>query len=124
MATNNVFECAKDTLKMVFIIRNDIKMSKGKMISLCAHGAIKAYIKAEEHCTDYLKRWIKTGQLKEAVRVEKESKLLDIIDSAKAVDINFCVIQDDETMKINTVLVLGPAPSYLFDSITKSLKSF
>ncbi|QGM48674.1 conserved hypothetical protein [Magpiepox virus] len=37
------------------------------------------------------------------------------MDSAKAVDINFCVIQDDETMKINTVLVLGPAPSYLFD---------
>ncbi|QZW33328.1 MPPV-050 conserved hypothetical protein [Magpiepox virus 2] len=35
------------------------------------------------------------------------------MDSAKAVDINFCVIQDDETMKINTVL--GPAPSYLFD---------
>ncbi|QZW33329.1 MPPV-051 conserved hypothetical protein [Magpiepox virus 2] len=26
MATNNVFECAKDTLKMVFIIRNDITM--------------------------------------------------------------------------------------------------
>ncbi|QGM48675.1 conserved hypothetical protein [Magpiepox virus] len=28
MATNNVFECAKDTLKMVFIIRNDITMKR------------------------------------------------------------------------------------------------
>ncbi|UOX38817.1 peptidyl-tRNA hydrolase [Finch poxvirus] len=123
MATNNVFECTKDALKMVFIIRNDIKMSKSKLISLCVHGAIKAYIKAEEHCTDYLKRWIKAGQLKETVRVEKESKLLDIIDSAKAVDINFYVVRDEETMKINTVLVLGPAPSYLFEPFTKSLKS-
>uniref|UniRef100_A0AAT9UQB0 peptidyl-tRNA hydrolase n=1 Tax=Apapanepox virus TaxID=3049969 RepID=A0AAT9UQB0_9POXV len=114
MATNNVFECTKDALKMVFIIRNDIKMSKSKLISLCVHGAIKAYIKAEEHCTDYLKRWIKAGQLKETVRVEKESKLLDI---------NFYVVRDEETMKINTVLVLGPAPSYLFEPFTKSLKS-
>ncbi|QRM15324.1 hypothetical protein [Mudlarkpox virus] len=122
MATNNVFECAKDAFKMVFVIREDIKMTKGQIISQCAHGAIKAYIKAQEHHADYLKRWIKSGQIKEAVGIDKESKMLDIIDDAKAIGVNFCVIQDEETKKINTVLVLGPAPNYFFESLTKSLK--
>ncbi|ARF02653.1 SWPV1-037 [Shearwaterpox virus] len=125
MISSNVFEdISKDNIKMIFIVREDIKMSKGEVASYCAHGAIKSYVKAQEYYTDYLKRWIKSGQVKEVLGVDKETKMLDIIDNSKAMDINYCIVRDRETRKVNTVLVLGPAPSYFFESLIKSLKPF
>ncbi|AID46548.1 hypothetical protein fep_034 [Pigeonpox virus] len=124
MTSNNVFDNSSytDMLKMVFVIREDLKMTKGEIITQCGHGAISAYERSKKYSPDYLKRWLKNGQVKEAVKVENENKMMDIRENATAIGVNYYIVQNDKRQKCNTVLVIGPAPNYMFESLTRSLK--
>lgn len=53
---------------MVLIIRNDLKMGKGKVAAQCAHGAVAAYKAALKH-PKLLSAWEKEGQKKITLKV-------------------------------------------------------
>ena len=48
---------ARGPTKMVLVVRQDLKMGKGKACAQCAHAAVAAYKKARSSCPEILRRW-------------------------------------------------------------------
>lgn len=57
-----------DYSKMVLVVRNDLKMGKGKVAAQCAHAAVAAYKQARKH-PGVLKAWENCGQTKITLKV-------------------------------------------------------
>ena len=56
--------------KMVLVVRNDLRMGKGKACAQCAHGATGMYHRLiEEKEYQLIENWLKSGQKKVVVKV-------------------------------------------------------
>lgn len=54
--------------KLVLVVRNDLKMGKGKIVAQCAHAAVAAYKTAKKY-PPIIKAWENSGQVKVTVKV-------------------------------------------------------
>ena len=63
-----------DELKMVLVVRNDLKMGKGKAAAQCSHATLGCYKKATKY-PRILRGWEYMGQAKVALKVETEAEL-------------------------------------------------
>lgn len=112
--------------KMVLVVRNDLRMGKGKIGAQCGHAAVGAYQNAMKRCPQYVRQWENNGCAKIAVRVESESELMEILKAARERNLNTCLIRDAGRTQIQpnskTVLAVGPAPCQLVDQVTGHLK--
>lgn len=119
-------ESCNDT-KMVLVVRNDLKMGKGKIAAQCAHGAVAAYKAALKH-PKLLKAWENEGQKKITLKVDSEAALKELAKHARSVGLLANVIQDAGRTQIaagsRTVCAIGPGPSKLIDDVTGHLKLF
>ena len=52
----------EEDLKLVLVVRQDLKMGKGKAAAQCSHATLAAYKRAKRKCPDRLKIWEATGQ--------------------------------------------------------------
>ncbi|PVD31332.1 hypothetical protein C0Q70_06744 [Pomacea canaliculata] len=133
--TKNVLEDVTETVKvmgdsrdrkMVLVVRNDLKMGKGKIAAQCAHAAVGAVEKASRKDPSNLRQWRLTGQQKVVVKVEDEASLLDLAEKAIASGLVTCLISDAGRTQIapgsKTVLGVGPGPCELVDQVTGHLK--
>jgi len=50
--------------KQVIVMRNDLKMSRGKIAAQAGHAAVSAAEEARKKCSDWWKAWIAEGQCK------------------------------------------------------------
>lgn len=111
---------------MVLVVRNDLKMGKGKIASQCSHGAVGAYQRAVTRTPRLLRAWENCGCAKIAVRVESEAELMAIKRAAEQKQLNTCLIRDAGRTQIEpnskTVLALGPASAKDIDVVTGHLK--
>jgi PTH2 family peptidyl-tRNA hydrolase len=59
---------------MILVVRNDLKMGKGKIGAQCGHAAVGAYEQAIKKIPSIVRKWSYSGSMKVAlkVRVEKE----------------------------------------------------
>jgi peptidyl-tRNA hydrolase len=57
-----------DYFKLVLVIRNELKMQKGKVAAQCAHAAVSAYKQAKKYPM-ILKLWENNGQTKITLKV-------------------------------------------------------
>ena len=64
--------------KMVLVVRNDLKMGKGKAAAQCSHAAVGAYKIAKKSSTSVLRAWEKCGQPKIVTKVDNEDELLKV----------------------------------------------
>jgi len=55
--------------KMILVVRNDLKMGKGKIAAQCCHAAVGAYEEARVKIPAILRKWEYTGAAKIAVKV-------------------------------------------------------
>lgn len=60
--------------KMVLVVRNDLKMGKGKIGAQCAHAAVGAYESATRKTPQIVRKWNNSGSMKIAVKVIKLHK--------------------------------------------------
>ncbi|EDW13666.1 probable peptidyl-tRNA hydrolase 2 [Drosophila mojavensis] len=115
-----------DNYKMVLVVRNDLKMGKGKIASQCSHGAVGAYQRAVTRTPRLLRAWENCGCAKIAVRVDSEAELMSIKRSAEQRHLNTCLIRDAGRTQIEpnskTVLAVGPAAAVEIDRVTGHLK--
>lgn len=113
-------------LKMVLVVRNDLKMTKGKIAAQACHGALGAYQMAVETCPEAVVRWERTGCAKVALRVEEEAGLLGVRAAARAARLPHYLVVDAGRTQIDpgskTVCAVGPAPIGAIDKITGHLK--
>jgi len=109
--------------KMVFVVRQDLKMGKGKIAAQCCHAAIGAYATADAAS---IRRWNTRGCAKVALKVKTEEGMLACARACRAAGLNHCVIKDAGRTQIapgsKTVLGIGPAPVSRINEVTGHLK--
>lgn len=113
---------------MILIVRNDLKMGKGKVAAQCSHAAVCAYRQLQRRNPELLKRWEYYGQPKVVVKVPDEDSMLELLHHAKEVDLPISLIQDAGRTQIapgsRTVLGVGPGPADVVDRVTGHLKLY
>lgn len=114
--------------KMVLVVRNDLKMGKGKVAAQCSHAAVSAYKQVQRRNPELLKQWEYCGQPKVVVKAPDGEALIDLLGHAKEAGLPVSLIQDAGRTQIapgsRTVLGIGPGPADLIDSVTGDLKLY
>lgn len=109
--------------KQVILIRNDLKLPKGKMAGQSAHAAVEAALKAD---STNLKQWRQTGAKKVVVKVDSEKELYKYIQMAKDQGLTTSIITDAGKTVIapgtTTCGCIGPNKEEDIDPICSELK--
>lgn len=109
--------------KQCIIIRDDLKLSKGKLAVQVAHAAVSASEWADRST---LEKWKDGGQKKVVLRVDTVRDLFELKETARRQDIPTALITDAGLTQVPpgtvTVLGIGPARADELDKITGSLK--
>jgi PTH2 family peptidyl-tRNA hydrolase len=120
--------------KQVIVVRKDLNMRKGKMISQGCHASVGAVLKCmnkvnkgDDSNFDALEEWLAGRFTKICVYVESEKELLDIYANAKDAALNVKLIKDAGLTEFNgvptlTCLAIGPDYPDKIDKITGHLK--
>lgn len=114
--------------KQVIVIRKDLNMRKGKMISQGAHASLKVILDNNHRLNDPpVKEWLEGTFTKICVFVNSEEELLDVYDKASVVSIPCSLIQDAGFTEFHgiptyTCCAIGPWTSEEIDTITGNLK--
>ncbi|KAL7714196.1 peptidyl-tRNA hydrolase [Entamoeba marina] len=112
--------------KLVMCVRNDLKMTKGKIAAQCGHAVLGCVLKSQQVCPKALKRYIDTLQVKVALKVDSLEQLNELHALAKEMNLVNELICDAGRTQIEpgsvTVLGIGPAPTSVINKITGKLK--
>jgi len=112
--------------KMVIVIRNDLKMGKGKIAAQACHAACGSVKKLIKYNPEVLRNWEMCGQPKIATKVNDEQSLIKLAEQASSLGLVNQVIRDAGRTQIApgslTALAVGPGPNHLIDEVTGSLK--
>jgi PTH2 family peptidyl-tRNA hydrolase len=112
-------------LKMVLVVRQDLKMRTGKIASQCAHAATGMYAELMQSDRYLLRRWEENGQPKIVVTCKNQQEMNKITEAAESVGLPTFVVADAGRTEVaagsRTVLAVGPGPKELVDSITGRL---
>ncbi|XP_072979911.1 uncharacterized protein [Typha angustifolia] len=73
-----------EDFKMVLVVRNDLKMGKGKIAAQCSHATLGLYKKLVHRAPKALSRWEMCGQVKVVLKIESEEELLVLQERAKS----------------------------------------
>lgn len=114
-----------EDFKMVLVVRNDLKMGKGKIAAQCSHATLGLYKKILNRAPKSLSRWEMCGQVKVVLKIESENDMLVLQERAKALNLPTHITIDAGRTQIapnsRTVMaILGPAE--LVDEVTGGLK--
>jgi PTH2 family peptidyl-tRNA hydrolase len=117
--------CDEDC-KLVILMRNDLKMTKGKIAAQAGHASVNCALSIKKKDSKMFDKWALNGQTKIVLRVDSEQELFDFKAIADAQNINNSLIRDAGRTQIEpgtyTCLGIGPAPSSVLDKITGELK--
>lgn len=109
--------------KQCILVRDDLKLPKGKMAVQVAHAALSAYEWAKPAVQE---EWKKQGQKKIVLKVDKVEDLFRFKEEARKMDIPTALIQDAGLTTVPpgtiTALGMGPARSDELDKIVGNLK--
>ena len=107
--------------KQVIVVRNDLKLSKGKLAAQASHASVSAMLKSK------LKDpWLREGQKKVVLKVASQEELFEIYEDAKSMGLPTALIRDMGLTEIppNTVtcIGIGPEKEEVLDRVTGHLK--
>ena len=128
-----------NVMKQALIIRKDLNMRKGKMVSQGAHASGAAYIKPEQITEDpttgelivrvdpRAKEWLLGSFTKIVLSVDSEAALDELYRKAREKGLLTALIEDNgdtefHGIKTKTALSIGPARASELDELTQELK--
>lgn len=82
------------THKMVFVVRTDLGMGKGKIAAQCSHAAVMCYQYATIHDPVNLELWDAVSRAKICLKTDGEDTLLDLYKKAKEKKLVAAYVQD------------------------------
>ena len=89
---------AKNNVKMVIVVRQDLGMGAGKVAAQCCHGAVDLYRTLSRQAdppSTVLEQWELNGETKVVVGCKNEEALIKLATAAEAVpDVTCSIIQD------------------------------
>jgi PTH2 family peptidyl-tRNA hydrolase len=110
-------------LKQVIVVRNDLKMPKGKLAAQVAHGSVEAVLNSD---TKLVNAWKHQGMKKSVLKVESLDELNNILIAAKNEGLKVGLINDAGRTCLpagtTTVLGIGPDTEERIDRVTAHLK--
>ncbi|CAD6261965.1 unnamed protein product [Miscanthus lutarioriparius] len=120
----NLAEIIED-FKMVLVVRNDLKMGKGKIAAQCSHATLGLFKKLQQRAPKSLRRWERCGQVKVVVKIESEEDMLVLQGRAKSLNLPTHITIDAGRTQIapnsrTVMVILGPAD--MVDDVTGGLK--
>ncbi len=109
--------------KQLILIRQDLKLPKGKAAAQAAHAAVEAVLRSEK---GVVKAWREEGMAKVALKVADERELLAWNQKAKEAGFVTAMITDAGRTVVapgtRTCLGVGPAKEELLDDLFGDLK--
>jgi PTH2 family peptidyl-tRNA hydrolase len=109
--------------KQVILVRNDLKMPKGKLAVQVAHASVDATFNSDR---DMVLKWQLEGMKKVALKVESMEEILKYKRLAESYKLKTALIKDAGKTFLNpgtiTCLAIGPDKEDKIDLITKDLK--
>lgn len=115
----------KDDYKMVIVVRDDLKLSPGKLAVQVAHAAVECSLLSKRKKPGWFRKWRDQGAKKVVVKVNDLDDLHKLKDEAEDLKLVAEIIKDAGLTEIppgtETVLGIGPAPSSVIDRITGDL---
>ncbi len=112
--------------KQCIVIREDLKLSPGKLAVQVAHAAVMAVERAEKMDRSAVSDWKSEGQRKVVLKVAGVPDLFRLREEADRAGIASAIVVDAGLTEIPagtiTALGLGPAQAKLMDKVTGKLK--
>jgi PTH2 family peptidyl-tRNA hydrolase len=109
--------------KQAILVRDDLKLPKGKMAAQTAHASVEAVFRADAHI---VKKWRLEGMGKIVLKVHDEKELYSFVQQAKGIGIPTSVITDAGHTVVEpgtvTCAAIGPDSSERVDLIVSKLK--
>ena len=110
-------------MKQVILIRQDLKLPKGKACAQVAHASVEAVLKAD---SQVVKTWRSEGMAKIVLKVKDEKELIQYFQNAKDEGLAVSLITDAGRTVVapgtKTCAGIGPPEDDQIDSITDELK--
>jgi len=110
-------------MKQVILVRQDLKLPKGKMAAQAAHASVEAAFNSDKKKVD---KWRKTEAKKVVLKVKDEKELLKYLQEAKDAGLKTALITDAGKTVIapgtKTCVGIGPDDEDKIDEITGKLK--
>ena len=109
--------------KQVILLRQDLKLPKGKACAQCSHASVEAVLKSD---STKVKAWREEGMAKIVVKVKDEKELVSYFQKAKEEGLPVALITDAGRTVVapgtKTAAAIGPAKDEEIDHITQNLK--
>lgn len=114
-----------EELKLVIVMRSDLKMSKGKTAAQASHAAVNCAFASKKNDSKNFDKWYAEGQKKVVLKVDSLEKLFEIKAMADTQNLINSVITDQGRTEIPagsvTCIGIGPAPNSVIDRVTGEL---
>lgn len=115
-----------DGYKLVILVRNDVKMTKGKVAAQVAHASVNCAFASRKKNSTAFNKWYDSGQTKVVLKVDSLRDLYEYKALAEALGVTCSLITDAGRTQINpgtvTCLGIGPEKGSILDRITGELK--
>ncbi len=115
-----------DGCKLVILVRNDIKMTKGKVAAQVGHAAVNCALASRKKTPSKFNEWYDSGQAKVVLKVDSVRDLFEYKSIAETQGITCSVVTDAGRTQIDpgtvTCLGIGPDKESVLDKITGELK--
>ena len=113
-------------VKQIIVVRKDLRIGTGKLISQACHACLSASEKARNLDLRTWKKWLNEGGKKIIVKVTSLEELLDLERQAKRLMLPNSLIIDRGLTQLPpdtpTSLGIGPADDEIVDKVTGKLK--
>ncbi len=118
-----IFSKPQKEYKQCIVIREDLKLSKGKAAAQTAHASILSY---ELTAVRDRKKWKEQGQKKVVLKVNSLAEIYKLEKEAKKLGLSFAIVEDAGLTEIPpgtvTAIGIGPAGAEEIDKVTKHLE--
>ena len=108
--------------KQVILVRQDLKLPKGKLAAQSAHASVEAVLKSDQ---DLIKKWRDQGMAKIILKVKDEKELIQYFQQAKEAKLTGSLITDAGRTVVDpgtkTCAAIGPDEEQKIDQITGKL---
>lgn len=105
------------------MVREDLKLPKGKLAAQCSHASVDAVMKSDKKIVDL---WKKEGGKKIVLKVKDEKELFKYRQMAEDIGLKTALIQDAGHTVVEpgtiTCLGIGPDEENKIDSVAGKLK--
>jgi PTH2 family peptidyl-tRNA hydrolase len=111
--------------KLVVVVRDDLRMSSGKLAAQVAHAAVTCALEAKAKKGKWFSEWFKEGQRKVVLRAKNFEELRSLKETAARAGLTVALITDAGLTELppntTTCLGIGPAPESVIDPVTGHL---